>query len=81
MKQLFQFNTKTICETHDTYKCKRCDASGKQRIKPSAMLYGDSTTWNHINHDMLDQNEDFLIQNESQYDTVDFAFQYISHLS
>lgn len=81
LKQLFQFNTKTICETHDTYKCKRCDASGKQRIKPSAMLYGDSTTWNHINHDMLDQNEDFLIQNESQYDTVDFAFQYISHLS
>ena len=81
LKQLFQFNTKTICETHDTYKCKRCDASGKQRIKPSAMLYGDSTTWNHINHGMLDQNEDFLIQNESQYDTVDFAFQYISHLS
>lgn len=81
LKQLFQFNTKTICETHDTYKCKRCDASGKQRIKPSAMLYGDSTTWNHINHDMLDQNEDFLIQNESQYDTVNFAFQYISHLS
>lgn len=81
LKQLFQFNTKTICETHDTYKCKRCDASGKQRIKPSAMLYGDSTTWNHINHDMLNQNEDFLIQNESQYDTVDFAFQYISHLS
>lgn len=81
LKQLFQFNTKTICETHDTYKCKRCDNSGKQRIKSTAMLYGDSTTWNHINHDMLDKNEDFLIQNESQYDTVDFAFQYISHLS
>jgi DNA repair and recombination RAD54-like protein len=79
LKQLFQFNTKTICETHDTYKCKRCDANGKQKIRSMAMLYGDSTTWNHINHDMLDKNEDFLIQNESQYDIVDFAFQYISH--
>lgn len=79
LKQLFQFNTKTFCETHDTYKCKRCDAEGKQKIKSQAMLYGDATTWNHINHTMLEKNEDFLIQNESQYDTVDFAFQYISH--
>lgn len=79
LKQLFQFNTKTICETHDTFKCKRCDADGRQRIKPTTMLYGDATTWNHINHGNLDQNEDFLIQNESQYNTVDFAFQYISH--
>lgn len=79
LKQLFQFNTKTICETHDTYKCKRCDNEGKQRIRSPAMLYGDATTWNHINHNMLDKNEDFLIQNESQYDTVTFAFQYISH--
>lgn len=79
LKQLFQFNTNTICETHDTYKCKRCDASGKQKIKSQVMLYGDATTWNHINHSMLDKNEDFLIQNESQFETVDFAFQYISH--
>lgn len=79
LKQLFQFNTKTICETHDTYRCKRCDSNGRQKIKSQAMLYGDATTWNHINHDMLDKNEDFLIQNESQYDTIDFAFQYISH--
>lgn len=79
LKQLFQFNTKTICETHDTYKCKRCDASGKQKIRSQVMLYGDATTWNHINHSMLDKNEDFLIQNESQFETVDFAFQYISH--
>lgn len=79
LKQLFQFNTETNCETHDTYKCKRCDVTGKQKIRSMAMLYGDATTWNHINHDMLDKNEDFLMQNESQYDTVNFAFQYISH--
>jgi DNA repair and recombination protein RAD54 and RAD54-like protein len=79
LKQLFEFNTKTDCETHDTYKCKRCDATGKQRIRSTAMLYGDATTWNHINRDMLEKNEDFLIQNESQYDTVSYAFQYISH--
>lgn len=80
LKQLFQFNTKSICETHDTYKCKRCDENGKQKIKSTAMLYGDATTWNHINHDLLAKNEDFLIQNESQYGIVDFVFQYISHL-
>lgn len=79
LKQLFEYNTKTFCETHDTYKCKRCDSNGKQKIRSPAMLYGDATTWNHINHEMLDKNEDFLIQNESQYDTVNFAFQYISH--
>lgn len=79
LKQLFQFNTETNSETHDTYKCKRCDSRGKQKIRSTAMLYGDATTWNHINHEMLDRNEDFLMQNESQYDTVNFAFQYISH--
>lgn len=80
LKQLFQYNEKTVCETHAAYKCKRCDkATQKQRIKPPAMLYGDSTTWNHISHEDLENNEDFLIQNESQFDTVSYAFQYISH--
>lgn len=81
LKQLFQYNQNTLSETHETYKCKRCDPNtGKQKLKSMAMLYGDATTWNHINHESLAKNEDFLIQNESQYDTVSFAFQYISHL-
>lgn len=81
LKQLFQYNQNTISETHETYKCKRCDPStGKQKLRSTAMLYGDATSWNHINHENLAQNEDFLIQNESQYNTVSYAFQYISHL-
>ncbi|QPG76960.1 hypothetical protein FOA43_004354 [Brettanomyces nanus] len=80
LKKLFQYNRDTTCETHETFKCKRCDpATFKQKIKPSAMLYGDATTWNHISHDCLAENEDFLIQNESQYDTISYAFQYVSH--
>lgn len=81
LKQLFEYNSETLSETHETYKCKRCDpTSGKQKLRSMAMLYGDATTWNHINHEALAKNEDFLIQNESQYDTVSYAFQYISHL-
>jgi len=80
LRQLFQYNMNTVCETHETFKCKRCDAkTKKQRIKPKMMLYGDATTWNHICHDDLEKNEDFLIQNESQFDTISYAFQYISH--
>ncbi len=80
LRQLFQYNTSTVCETHETFKCKRCDAkTKKQKIKPKMMLYGDATTWNHICHDDLEKNEDFLIQNESQFDTISYAFQYISH--
>ena len=43
------------------------------------MLYGDATTWNHLNHQALANNEDILITNEAQHNDVTFAFQYISH--
>ncbi|KAH3661352.1 hypothetical protein OGAPHI_006759 [Ogataea philodendri] len=78
LKKLFLFNSETACETHDTYECKRCQ-DGKQKIKSSAMLYGDATSWNHINRDELAKNDDFLMQNESQFDSVSYAFEYISH--
>jgi len=44
LRQLFKFNMDTICDTHDTFKCKRCK-DGKQHIKAPALLYGDSSTW------------------------------------
>jgi DNA repair and recombination protein RAD54 and RAD54-like protein len=43
LRQLFLFNEKTICETHETFKCKRCKG-GKQIIKAPALLYGDAST-------------------------------------
>jgi hypothetical protein len=43
LRQLFTFNETTICDTHDTFKCKRCK-DGKQVIKSPALLYGDAST-------------------------------------
>ena len=78
LRQLFEFQPDTLCDTHDTFKCPRCDPSG-QKAKAPAMLYGDSTTWNHLQNDDLAKNEDSLLQRESLHDDVTYAFQYISH--
>lgn len=43
LRQLFKFTTETPCETHETYKCKRC-RGGKQFVKAPALLYGDAST-------------------------------------
>lgn len=79
LKQLFEFQPNTPCDTHDTYSCKRCRFDTGQFIKSPAMLYGDSTTWNHLNHNALNENEDILLRNESEFNDVSFAFQYVSH--
>lgn len=78
LKQLFQFNTKVECDTHNTFNCKRCK-DGRQVLKPPAMLYGDQTTWNHVNHEELKGIHDDLLRNEYNFDEVSYAFQYISH--
>lgn len=44
LRQLFLFKEDTLCETHDTFKCKRCK-DGKQMVKASALLYGDASTY------------------------------------
>lgn len=62
LRQLFQKNENTICETHETYHCKRCNAQGKQLKRAPAMLYGDATTWNHLNHDALEKTNDHLLK-------------------
>lgn len=43
LRQLFTFNENTLCETHETFKCKRC-RDGKQIVKAPALLYGDAST-------------------------------------
>lgn len=43
LRQLFLFNQNTICDTHDTFKCKRCK-DGRQVVKAPALLYGDAST-------------------------------------
>lgn len=81
LRLLFDFQPDTQCNTHDTYNCKRCDPGMGQRVTAPAMLYGDPTTWNHLNHAALSQNQDSLMRNEGNHNDVSFAFQYISHLS
>lgn len=44
LRQLFLFKENTLCETHETFKCKRCK-DGKQQIKAPALLYGDASTY------------------------------------
>ena len=43
LRKLFLFNENTLCETHETFKCKRCK-NGRQFIKAPALLYGDAST-------------------------------------
>lgn len=79
LRLLFQYRRDTECDTHDTYNCKRCVPGKGQVAKAPAMLYGDATTWNHLNHDALKTNEDMLLRNEGEFNDISFAFQYISH--
>ncbi|OBA19580.1 putative SWI/SNF family member, DNA-dependent ATPase [Metschnikowia bicuspidata var. bicuspidata NRRL YB-4993] len=79
LRLLFQYRLDTECDTHDTYNCRRCSREKGQLVKSPAMLYGDATTWNHLNHKALCNNEDILLRNESEFNDVSFAFQYISH--
>ncbi|BAP71391.1 DNA repair and recombination protein RAD54 [Kluyveromyces marxianus] len=78
LKQLFTFDDNTICNTHETYNCKRCK-NGKQMIKAPVMLYGDATSWNHLDHSALAKTNDHLLKNEHNYKDISFVFQYISH--
>ncbi|CAB10100.1 DNA repair protein rhp54 [Schizosaccharomyces pombe] len=78
LRQLFQLNDHTVCETHETYKCKRC-RDGKQFIRAPAMLYGDTSTWNHFTNPTLDRIEDHLLKREAGKQQVSTVFQYKSH--
>lgn len=78
LRNLFKFNTDTLCDTHDTYKCKRC-RDGKQYVKAPALLYGDASTWNHYPNEELGKMHDDLLRAELGKKEVSFVFQYISH--
>ena len=83
LKALFKFNSDTKCDTHDTFKCRRC-VHGKQFVKAPAMLYGDATTWNHYSTQQLGACHDKLLQQEleqtDENKIVDYVFEYISHV-
>ncbi|EGN93238.1 hypothetical protein SERLA73DRAFT_172150 [Serpula lacrymans var. lacrymans S7.3] len=78
LRQLFLFNENTLCETHETFKCKRCK-DGRQIIKAPALLYGDASTWNHFTNAELKNNHDDLLRAEVGLPEISFVFQYVSH--
>lgn len=79
LRELFQYHGKTTSDTHDTFKCKRCKPDGKQYIKAPAMMYGDTSTWNHFVNEGLKSIQDLLLRQECGDEAVSAAFQYISH--
>ncbi|KAF9248573.1 hypothetical protein DTO006G1_6972 [Penicillium roqueforti] len=83
LRELFQFKPDTRSDTHDTFKCKRCRPDGLQYIKAPAMLYGDTSSWNHFvntgEKGPLNQIQDLLLRQESGEQDVSAIFQYISH--
>lgn len=83
LRELFQFKPGTTSDTHDTFKCKRCKPDGKQYIKAPAMLYGDTSSWNHFVNDgesgPLGRIQDLLLRQETKDRVVSAVFQYISH--
>lgn len=79
LRKLFIYNEATTCETHDTFKCKRCKKDTGQFVKAPATLYGDPTSWNHFTKGQLPKIEDELLRQEAENDVVNFVFQYISH--
>ena len=83
LRELFQFKPGTTSDTHDTFKCKRCKPDGKQWMKAPAMLYGDTSSWNHFTNDgpegPLGKIQDLLLRQETTEQAVSAVFQYISH--
>ncbi|KAL4994975.1 vacuolar protein 14 C-terminal Fig4p binding-domain-containing protein [Aspergillus recurvatus] len=79
LRELFQFKPGTTSDTHDTFKCKRCRPDGTQYIKAPAMLYGDTSSWNHFvnagEKGPLSQIQDLLIRQETQERDVSAVFQ------
>ncbi|KAI1635763.1 recombinational repair protein [Biscogniauxia mediterranea] len=80
LRELFQYRPATRSDTHDTFKCRRCrPEDGRQFIKAPAMLYGDTSTWNHFTNEGLAPIQDLLLRQECGEREVSAVFQYISH--
>ena len=80
LRELFQLRLNTTSDTHDTFKCKRCKPDGKQILKAPAMLYGDTSSWNHFVNRGLEDIQDLLLRQECGVEQVSAVFQYISHV-
>ena len=85
LRDLFQLKENTLCDTHDTFKCKRCK-DGRQIIKPAenAVNTGasatDTSAWNHFGKAEFSKIKDRILREQSiEKDIVSFVFQNKSH--
>ena len=90
LRQLFEFNASTLCDTHDTFKCKRC-RDGKQLVGPpegvinTGATAADTSTWNHFSAKELAKTWDGVLREEAmakvgaEGGVVSFIFQNKSH--
>ena len=84
LRELFRYKPGTTSDTHDSFRCKRCKADGTQFLKAPAMLYGDTSSWNHFVNEgggagPLAGIQDLLLRQETADRAVSAVFQYISH--
>ncbi|CAG8456885.1 6988_t:CDS:10 [Funneliformis caledonium] len=82
LRRLFQFDPDTMCDTHSTFKCKRC-INGIQslpRLPSENMSYGDTSSWDHFSGgtDLL-KTRDPILKLEANQGVVSYVFQYKSH--
>ncbi|KAH6569677.1 hypothetical protein BASA50_002127 [Batrachochytrium salamandrivorans] len=85
LKQLFQYNDKTMSDTHDAFKCKRC-RGGRQMIKPpegtinTGATAADTSTWSHFSGLELNKVYDHLLREQGLASGVlTYVFQNKSH--
>ena len=86
LRQLFILNETTNCDTHDTFKCKRC-SNGKQILRPpnegiisAGATAADTSTWNHYSNLELGKIFDPVLQKQAkETGMVTYTFQNISH--
>jgi DNA repair and recombination protein RAD54 and RAD54-like protein len=79
LRQLFQLNEETLCDTHDTFRCKRC-FKGKQQTKPPKSSAGatsaDTSNWNHFSFEELSKVYDSILKKgSSDTGAVTFVFE------
>ncbi len=83
LRQLFQLNEDTLCDTHDTFKCRRCvhnrqvtrPPESEQGIKAGATAQ-DTSTWNHYSQLEINKVHDSVLREcATQTNIVSFVFQ------
>ncbi|KAJ3185319.1 DNA-dependent ATPase protein rad54 [Gaertneriomyces sp. JEL0708] len=85
LRQLFILNENTMCDTHDTFRCKRC-VKGMQVIRPpeneisAGAGAADTSTWSHFSKIELHKTFDSILREEGlATGAVTYIFQNKSH--